>query len=46
MILFSLEPLLTFRQRALKDRGIEQMLEDARADNMENDTEFLRPSRR
>jgi hypothetical protein len=33
-------------QKALKDRGIDQMLEDARADNKENDVEYLRPKGR
>ncbi|KAK5699979.1 Mitochondrial distribution and morphology protein 35 [Elasticomyces elasticus] len=42
------EPL--FRQyktcltKALKDRGIDQMLEEARADNKENDAEYMKPS--
>lgn len=31
-------------QKALKERGIEQMLEEARADNKENDAEYLKPS--
>lgn len=36
---------LVFRkQKALKDRGIDKMLEEARADNKENDTEYLKPS--
>ncbi|KAK8221836.1 Mitochondrial distribution and morphology protein 35 [Zalaria obscura] len=31
-------------QAALKERGIDQMLEEARADNRENDAENMRPS--
>ncbi|KAK1070378.1 Mitochondrial distribution and morphology protein 35 [Friedmanniomyces endolithicus] len=44
------EPL--FRQyktcltKALKERGIDQMLEDAKADNKENDAEYMKPSAR
>ncbi len=30
--------------KALKDRGIDQMLEEARADNRENDAEYMKPS--
>lgn len=42
------EPL--FRQyktclsKALKDRSIDQMLDEARADNKENDAEYMKPS--
>lgn len=35
---------LTDSQKALKDRGIDKMLEDARADNRENDVEYMKPS--
>ena len=31
-------------QKALKDRGIDKMVEDARADNKENDAEFMKSS--
>ena len=31
-------------QKALKERGIDQMLDEARADNKENDAEYLKPS--
>jgi TRIAP1/MDM35 family protein len=31
-------------QKALKERGIDTMLAEARADNRENDVEYLRPS--
>jgi TRIAP1/MDM35 family protein len=31
-------------QKVLKERGIDTMLEEARADNRENDAEYLRPS--
>ncbi len=37
---------LTARQKALKERGIDQMLEDAKADNKENDAEYMKPSAR
>ena len=37
---------LTRKQKALKERGIDQMLDDARADNKENDLEYLKPSKR
>ncbi|KAI5277085.1 hypothetical protein E4T47_00142 [Aureobasidium subglaciale] len=30
--------------RALKDRGIDKMLDEARADNRENDLENMKPS--
>jgi len=30
--------------KALKDKGIEQMVEEARADNKDNDMEYLRPN--
>ena len=33
-------------QKALKERGIDQMLDEARADNKENDAEYLKPSTR
>ncbi|RMY36939.1 hypothetical protein D0866_03586 [Hortaea werneckii] len=33
-------------QKALKDRGIDQMLEDARVDNKENDIEYMKPNGR
>ena len=36
--------VLTLPQKALKDRGIDQMLDDARMDNKENDLEYLKPS--
>ncbi|KXT11372.1 hypothetical protein AC579_724 [Pseudocercospora musae] len=32
--------------KALKERGIDQMLEEARADNRENDAEYMKPSPR
>ncbi|KAF2769121.1 hypothetical protein EJ03DRAFT_327709 [Teratosphaeria nubilosa] len=32
--------------RALKERGINKMLEEARDDNQENDAEYLRPGGR
>ncbi|EME78157.1 uncharacterized protein MYCFIDRAFT_145654 [Pseudocercospora fijiensis CIRAD86] len=32
--------------KALKERGIDQMLEEARADNKENDAEHMKPSPR
>lgn len=35
--------VLTTRQKALKERGIDQMLEDAKADNKENDAEYMKP---
>lgn len=31
-------------QKALRERGIDQMLEEAKADNRENDAEFMKPS--
>lgn len=31
-------------QKALKERGIDQMLEEARADNKENDAKYLKPN--
>ncbi|KAF1824609.1 uncharacterized protein K489DRAFT_379042 [Dissoconium aciculare CBS 342.82] len=31
-------------EKVLKERGIDTMLEEARADNRENDAEYLRPS--
>lgn len=41
---------LTFRankeQRTLQDRGIDKMVEEARADNKDNDGEFMKPSGR
>jgi TRIAP1/MDM35 family protein len=33
----------TNSQRALKDRGIDKMLDEARADNRENDLENMKP---
>lgn len=33
----------TFLQRALKERGIDKMLDEARADNRENDLENMKP---
>ncbi|CAK1365483.1 hypotheticalsprotein [Cercospora beticola] len=30
--------------KALKERGIDTMLEEARADNKENDLEYMKPS--
>lgn len=33
--------VLTMSQKALKDRGIDQMLDEARADNKEHDVEYL-----
>lgn len=41
---FYIEAWLIDAQKALKERGIDQMLEEARADNKENDTEYLKPS--
>ncbi len=35
-----------FEQRTLQDRGIDKMVEEARADNKENDGEFMKPSGR
>ncbi|TKA22375.1 hypothetical protein B0A50_08257 [Salinomyces thailandicus] len=44
------EPLFkqykTCLSKALKERGIDQMLEDARADNKENDAEYMKLSAR
>ena len=34
-----------FYQKALKERGIDQMVEDARADNKENDSEYMKPTK-
>lgn len=31
-------------KKALKERGIDSMLDEARADNKENDAEYLKPS--
>lgn len=31
-------------QKALKERGIDTMLEEARADNKENDLEYMKPT--
>lgn len=31
-------------QKALKERGIDTMLEEARADNRDNDVEYMKPS--
>ncbi|KJX95218.1 Mitochondrial distribution and morphology protein 35 [Zymoseptoria brevis] len=31
-------------KKALKDRGIDTMLEEAREDNKDNDTEYMKPS--
>ena len=31
-------------QKALKERGIDQMLDEARADNKENDAEYMKPN--
>ena len=36
--------LLTALEKALKERGIDTMLEEARADNRENDSEHMKPS--
>lgn len=36
--------LLTTLQKALKERGIDTMLEEARADNRDNDAEYMKPS--
>ena len=36
--------LLMVTQKALKERGIDTMLEEARADNRENDAEYMKPS--
>lgn len=36
--------LTAYEQKALKERGIDQMLEEARADNRENDLENMKPS--
>lgn len=41
---FCLWAMLISAQKALKDRGIDQMLDEARADNKENDAEYLKPS--
>lgn len=38
------ECLLTALEKALKERGIDTMLEEARADNRENDAEYMKPS--
>lgn len=38
------EYLLTGSQKALKERGIDRMLEEARVDNKDNDSEYLKPS--
>ena len=38
--------VLIVRQKALKERGIDQMLEDARADHKEHDAEYMKPSPR
>jgi TRIAP1/MDM35 family protein len=35
--------VLIYSQRALKDRGIDKMLDEARADNRENDLENMKP---
>ncbi|RMZ08445.1 hypothetical protein D0862_03957 [Hortaea werneckii] len=44
------EPLFqqykTCLSKALKDRGIDQMLGEARADNKENDIEYMKPNGR
>nr|POE64874.1 mitochondrial distribution and morphology protein 35 [Quercus suber] len=40
------EMLSVEQQKALKERGIDTMLEEARADNKENDVEYLKPSPR
>jgi len=40
------EKYRTCLSRALKDRGIDQMLAEARADQKENDAEFLQPKAR
>ena len=31
-------------QKALKDKGIEDMIAEARADNKDNDVEFMKPN--
>ncbi|RMY02540.1 hypothetical protein D0868_07917 [Hortaea werneckii] len=36
----------TLKHKALTDRGIDQMLEDARVDNKENDIEYMKPNGR
>lgn len=36
--------LLTALKKALKERGIDTMLDEARADNRENDAEYMKPS--
>jgi len=33
-------------QKALKERGIDKMLEEAREDNRENDAEYMKPGAR
>ncbi|KAM0717005.1 hypothetical protein Q7P37_006857 [Cladosporium fusiforme] len=42
------EPLFkqykTCLTKALKDKGIQSMIDDARADNKENDIEYMKPS--
>lgn len=40
----SLGDQLNGSQKALKERGIDKMLEEARADNKENDAAYLKPS--
>jgi len=34
----------TSYQKALKERGLDKMLDEARADNAENDIEYMKPS--
>lgn len=36
--------MLIRMQKALKERGIDTMLDEARADNKENDIEYMKPS--
>jgi len=44
-VIIKLDALLTQRvQKALKDKGIEDMIAEARADNKDNDIEFMKPS--
>ena len=39
----SINPSLTFMQRALNERGIDKMLKEVRDDNRENDAEHMKP---
>lgn len=36
----------TISQKALKERGIDKMLDEAREDQKENDAEYMKPSPR